>query len=317
MKFTTKIQKLANLAITRKYDFFNQDGSPSITRIRKNAPKYVRKGDKWEYNLAEEIERQLKIRADRAAAQPTATPFTKETAIRKLTAKLGKKLSNDWSYREGSMGNEFAVKLADAVEMKVWYDEDWDGYSKSCRYAAKIWQFQLNMPFDHSFEWIGGLLTVFPGRKIDRNVVTPVIWFEQSRGMELKKVEGYIYKGFHTKASSKKVAKKKITKQRNEMIAFKLRQRTNANVRRNKAAVEQIKIEIQNSQVWVSYDDSRSAGNCPAGMKNYISRNGLNAQHGYRADYLMEIATDSEAFAVRRAINHAKSRKALRLIAQV
>jgi len=123
-----------------------------------------------------------------------------------------------------------------------------------------------------------------------------VIWLEQGRGFDLKKVEGFLIKGIHCKGKNLKDAQRKVAKIRAEQL-FKIK-----NNKELKSDSDKLK------RVWVSIADSLKCGNCEVGTKAFIKAKELGKLGALRADYLLELSDQGFRQYAERAIRQAATR---------
>jgi hypothetical protein len=208
-----------------------------------------------------------------------------------------------WNFRTGAHMNYFEITKDAEIEIVTHVDNDWNLYSKRTKYPAHHYTFQMFIPDNYSFTKIGSLITVFKGKKIDRNGME-VVWFEQARGLEVKKVEGFLVRGFHIKRSkSVKTLQDAVDK------VAKIRKKTAREIRErrfwNSLTREQISENLK--QVWITTKDSVEAGNCPAGTRNfkerYEQKNKFGEIGAVRADELLQQA-NGEIYYVKRILAH-------------
>lgn len=122
-------------------------------------------------------------------------------------------------------------------------------------------------------------------------------WAEQSRGVDLKMVDGWLVRGYHSTASTLQRALKQAAEARSKAAAMLAMQRAKAD-------------GPWLTRIYVTYEDSLSAGNCIPGTRSFVERHGLSTlnQQAIRADALLALEDSSFtraaiAFAARR---HAK-----------
>lgn len=140
---------------------------------------------------------------------------------------------------------------------------------------------------------IGGLVTLDLERVAPREY--RAVWAEQSRGVSLKAVQGWIIRGHHITGGTLEAARKKAAKARA------------AQLESAKAQRDQRRSHRDYKRVWVGVNDSLSAGNCPQGtaqMQRLICR-ALGGDIGaVRADVLLKHRDDHFT---RRAVAYAAS----------
>jgi hypothetical protein len=116
-----------------------------------------------------------------------------------------------------------------------------------------------------------------------------VKWVEQSTGVSLKTVEGYLIRGVHVRGSHSSgralaAARRKAVAARSKQVAaLRAKRVSRANLR----------------LVYVDYDDSLAAGNCAAatttGARKIWDRLQVAGPCAVRADVLLEIRSDNYA----------------------
>ena len=122
-------------------------------------------------------------------------------------------------------------------------------------------------------------------------------WAEQSRGVNLKIVDGWLVRGYHSTVSTLQHALKQAAEARSKAATA--------------LAMRRAKVDgTELSRIYVTYEDSVNAGNCVPGTRNFIERHGLSTlnQQAIRADALLALEDScftraAIAFAARR---HAK-----------
>jgi len=140
---------------------------------------------------------------------------------------------------------------------------------------------------------IGGLVTLDLERVAPRQY--RAVWAEQSRGVSLKTVHGWIIRGHHVTGGTLEVARKKAAKARKLQLESAIAQR------------DQRRSHRDYKRVWIGVEDSLAAGNCPQGtaqMQRLICR-ALGGDIGaVRADVLLKHRDDHFT---RRAVAYAAS----------
>lgn len=123
-------------------------------------------------------------------------------------------------------------------------------------------------------------------------------WIEQSVGVGLKTVEGYLIRGYHVRAPGIASARKKAAQARTQAVAATIRERQSAITKR--AGLAALK------SVWISVDDSIAAGNCQSSTGQFARRMwdaiGASGPCAVRADIV--IATRDDYY-TRRALGAA------------
>jgi len=211
---------------------------------------------------------------------------------------MNAKLEKLWPYKKGANSNYFDVRQTSRIDLYKEVDNEWNVY-KSQRFPVQNYTFILHLPKNHSFVVDGGLLTIFNGKKVNRKGMA-VTWFEQGRGLDLNKIEGYLIRGYH-------IAKSERVRSLSDAVYYveKLRSKTAAEIverRANKALAAK---GLEN--VWITEADSIAAGNCPAGTKrfkqDYETKNHYGKIGAVRVDELLAKANGS-AYFVKRIIAH-------------
>lgn len=144
---------------------------------------------------------------------------------------------------------------------------------------------------------IGGLITLDAEKVGNREY--KAVWAEQSRGFDLKAVEGWIIKGYHVTGGTIEAARKKVAKARILGVEQALITREKKNNKR--AEFKPLKT------VWVSIEDSLKAGNCLPGTEAAarVVREKLGNISAVRADVLLSIRDD---YHTRKAVQAAQNR---------
>lgn len=149
---------------------------------------------------------------------------------------------------------------------------------------------------------IGGLIT------LDVEVLEPrtyrAVWLEQSRGVSLKVVHGWIIKGHHSTAKTLEKAKRDVAKARaNQFLALK----------KNRFSLRHVNFtKIPLHQILVTRTDSLNAGNCTPGTDSFIRTHFGDNKKTHAVSAATLLATADDAF-VRRAILEAEARQSKQL----
>lgn len=149
---------------------------------------------------------------------------------------------------------------------------------------------------------IGGLIT------LDVEVLEPrvyrAVWLEQSRGVSLKVVHGWIIKGHHSTAKTLEKAKRDVAKARaNQFLALK----------KNRFSLRHVNFtKIPLNQILVTRSDSLNAGNCTPGTDSFIRTHFGDNKKTQAVSAATLLATADDAF-VRRAILEAEARQSKQL----
>lgn len=213
-------------------------------------------------------------------------------------------LLHRWPYRRSSSGwaggdHYIRLDIGDVPGARGWSDKVW---SRNGQWSGTDSHARLTVT-TRCLRAMAGRIVVGDLITLDCESVGPrefrATWAEQSRGFDLKLVEGWIIRGQHVKASSLASARKKARRERNAQASNLWAERTRV------AGLEQDLSRIQ-----VTRADSLAAGNCKAGTQNFIrSRLGfLKNADSIRADHLLAIE-DSKF--TRRAIAAARRKMAM------
>lgn len=291
---TTTTNRKNNLSVTViKEVIKNNITSPDMfARYNVEIPK----GQK---GLAGEFIKTVSKKREERRKRSQENPRVSHIATKRIEKRLAEQFEKIYcnNYIKGSMGQWFRVildpKADNTISRNVQYVQN--GYSRSCKYAAKVYHFTLHLKPSYKLYVIGGMLTL-----ISKNS-DEVVWFtRKGNEVNLEKHTGYLYKGKHFTATSEEDKVKQINKIKKERTANALRIRKQRMISRG---------NVNLASIWVSREDSIKAGNCPFGTDNFINK--LPAKIGaIRADYLLELA---ERFNVthyaQRAINYAFYRR--------
>lgn len=191
-----------------------------------------------------------------------------ECVRQKIARCLERSLKGDWPYRTSASGwaggqHSLEVFIADAPgaagwSTRVWSSNGkWSGTNSSAQLAITE---RCIRTLGHSLIE-GGLIAV--DAECVGNREYRVVWVEQSRGFDLKLVEGWLIRGYHVAGGTLEIARKKATKAR-------VRQAIERRVARLQGQVDSGTYDL--STVMVSRDDSIKAGNCSAGTKAFMKR---------------------------------------------
>ncbi len=146
--------------------------------------------------------------------------------------------------------------------------------------------------------FIGGLIT------LDAEVIAPrtyrATWLEQSRGVSLKIVQGWIIKGHHCTAKTLEKAKKQVAKARASQVLA---------IFNNRAALRKLDFtHFPLHQIMVTRGDSLNAGNCIPGTDSFIRTHFGDKGNPKAVSALSLLAIVDDSF-VRRAILEADARQ--------
>lgn len=149
-----------------------------------------------------------------------------------------------------------------ASENSIVCDEvdDWDGYSRRCKFAMVRRSFTLNIRKGWHLFRIGGLLTFIKGAKIEREGMA-CEWIEQGKSIaDIKTVKGFLVRGEHIEAKTLKEAKAINAEHRAMQLARLLSARKKAERRAEQKA---------NGTLRITFQDSLNAGNCRPGTQEF------------------------------------------------
>lgn len=118
----------------------------------------------------------------------TFTGFAREYYMKMKQQKAFENIH--WHYKTGVHENYYHFEYCKEIIVNVSTESDWSVYSKRTKYPAYHYHFTLKIPTNYSFFSSGGKLVITKGTQINMDGME-VYWFEQSRGMELRVIEGF------------------------------------------------------------------------------------------------------------------------------
>ena len=197
-------------------------------------------------------------------------------------------LENAWPYRQSQSswaGGHHSVRVAlgtpgaQCSSDRVWSDNGkWSGTNSSATVTTDI---PTLLAFPTLMTRDG--LALCHAEQIGPREFR-VRWIEQSTGVSLKTVDGYLIRGYHVRAASVEQARKKAASARRKQLAALLAKR------QSKATM---------TRVYVDFADSIAAGNClPAtqqAAQSIWSRINASGPCAVRADVVASIRYDSYA----------------------
>lgn len=197
--------------------------------------------------------------------------------------------SASWAGGDNGFRCELTSEAAPSLSVSSYRE-----WSRNGKWSGNSYSFTLHTKPSWKLEKIEGVITV-----IDTKNTGHVWWFVQGRGMEVKIVDGYLYKGVHVQAKNFESAVKKVTVQRNKL----------AQQLRTKRYTAQHRDELAKS-TWITFTDSLKAGNCEYGTRSFqrsfqkfISAAGEVG--AVRADWLLEVASKiGQINRVERVVNY-------------
>jgi hypothetical protein len=136
---------------------------------------------------------------------------------------------------------------------------------------------------------------------VDTERVAPreyrIRWVEQSRGFDLRTVDGWLIRGYHVKAATIAAARKKARAAREEAVAGAIRRRN-----------AKLGIRRDWGSVFVAVEDSLAAGNCKPITEQFAAQAyraiGASGPCAVRADVVLGLRDDGF---VRRALSVARN----------
>ena len=223
-----------------------------------------------------ELRRAVNTHYDRISrnTEPCTVKEFCNTLISRKAIKLARCLSDE-GYAMGSVVNLHVGKT-------TYTDDRRKYYSNSCRYKENHGRVDVYISveeFRYAYA-IGGLLTIiFP----QKSKVKKCTWFEghgNKQHFEIKRVQGWIYGGYHS------IDKKKALVRGTELIERML------------IAEKQEKAIAKAKRRQYTFQDSLDAGNCEAGTRAFVLRLGLKSDRKYRGEYLLKEAHEKSSSSV-------------------
>lgn len=157
-----------------------------------------------------------------------------------------------------------------AAENGVTCREDYDRYSRSCRWNKVRRSFALNIRKGYRVRDVAGVLTFYRG-KFNRQGMT-CEWVEQGNAIaDLRTVKGFLVRGEHIQAKSLAEAKK---------INAEKRARQTLDILNKRAKTAEKKAAL--AGYMFTFADSLAAGNCRPGTQSFKSR--VEAIEGHEVD---------------------------------
>jgi len=129
-------------------------------------------------------------------------------------------------------------------------------------------------------------------------------WFTQSKGNNVNVVNGYIVRGYHIEKTNQintldKAINQVLQIRRNAAKEIKLKRMFNL-INKN-----ELKNELK--KIWITKQDSISAGNCKHGtqefINNYVRKHNYGLVGAVRADVLLE-EPDNNLFFIKKILKH-------------
>lgn len=214
-------------------------------------------------------------------------------------------LADNWPFRRSESswaGGELhiAIEIGDP-RVTGWNEKVWSRNGKWSGHDTHVEIHASRRTFRHFPELVtpDGLV-VIDAKKIGHREYQ-LTWVEQSRGVSLKKVSGWLIRGYHVQAASPDAARKKAAKARKKALDAAISLRMQRAIRRSNMRGLR--------HIWVSLQDSLDAGNCRPSSE--AVRKQLVGQYGeiggIRADALLQHRDDQWT---RRAVAVAARRQA-------
>jgi len=269
---------------------FNLDGWSTVDNPTEKRFKGLKTRFKHEQENKKAIDKKQAERIERSEKTTV-----KSWIDQRLQSKLKNKLENlaaglpDMGY---SMGAKYEIELLKTF--KGIYS-NCQTYSKSCKYRPTHGYFELKISLDEfkNSENIGGVFTyIYPNQK---RKVKKCWWYERAGEKQyysIVKVEGYIYKGYHSK--SKEQAKKT-----GDLLEKTAKEQAKKAKQQAKNRIESFKKEYSRAlRFQYSYSDSLICGNCEIGTKAFILRCKLDKTKKYRGSFLLKVAHEKSTHSV-------------------
>jgi len=217
-------------------------------------------------------------------------------------------LEQHWQYRRSESkwaGGEHSVMVvigdhqrANCTTDKVWSDnKKWSGTNSSCTVTT-----DLPTIMEFPTLTVAGLM-LCRARKVGVREYE-VRWLEQSVGVQLREVDGWLIRGYHVVAKSLEQARR---------LAAAARQRALSAAITARQAAQQKRISLQSMRaMWLDTDDSIAAGNCQSATVQFAQsvwqRIGASGPCAVRADVVLAVRDD---LYTRRAVGAALHRQAV------
>lgn len=161
--------------------------------------------------------------------------------------------------RTGDHTGRICGHIADENNIVCDEERDFDGYSRSCKFAMIRRFFTLNIKKGFRVRNVGGLITFYKG-ELNRQGMKAE-WIEQGRSIaDITKHTGYLVRGEHIEAKSLREAVRINEEHRAMKLARLLSKRKRAERREE---------EKQNGSLKITFADSLNAGNCRPGTQEF------------------------------------------------
>lgn len=164
--------------------------------------------------------------------------------------------------RTGDHTGRICGHIADENNIVCDEERDFDGYSRSCKFAMIRRFFTLNIKKGFRVRNVGGLITFYKG-EFNRQGMK-VDWIEQGRAIaDITNHTGYLVRGEHIEAKSLREA----VRINEEHRAMKL-----ARILSKRKRAERREEEKQNGSLKITFTDSLNAGNCRPGTQEFKNK---------------------------------------------
>lgn len=163
-----------------------------------------------------------------------------------------------WGIKIGENIGEVTAQYADENGVKC--REDYDRYTRSCKWTMTRRSFMLNIRKGYRVRNVAGVLTFYRGKFNRMGMACE--WVEQGRAIaDLRTVKGYLVRGEHIEAKSLAEAKKINAEKRARQALDIINQRARTAEKRDALA-----------NYMFTFEDSLAAGNCRPGTHSFKSR---------------------------------------------
>lgn len=164
--------------------------------------------------------------------------------------------------RTGDHTGRICGHIADENNIVCDEELDFDGYSRSCKFAMIRRFFTLNIKKGFRVRNVGGLITFYKG-EFNRQGMK-VDWIEQGRAIaDITNHTGFLVRGEHIEAKSLREAVRINEEHRAMNLARILSKRKRAERREE---------EKQNGSLKITFTDSLNAGNCRPGTQEFKNK---------------------------------------------
>lgn len=250
------------------YEQERADESKAQGRAKRTAAAAMKAYDNAKQQAAELAAQKKAEERAQKAAQKAAEKHEKE-----MNSRVDRGTYYDvirWGIKIGENIGEVAAQYADENGVKC--REDYDRYTRSCRWTMTCRSFTLNIRKGYRVRNVAGVLTFYRG-KFDRQGMA-CEWIEQGRAIaDLRTVKGYLVRGEHIEAKSLAEAKK---------INAEKRARQALDILNHRAKTAEKRAAL--AGYMFTFEDSLAAGNCRPGTQSFKSR--VEAAVGHEVETL-------------------------------